>query len=137
MSQQNGSGGLSREQILAAIDLKIEAVEVPEWSGVVYVRAMSGKMRDAFEHSRYRLVNDKVEVIQTNVRASLLAASICDSQGTLLFTKEDIEALGEKNGAVLDRLFDVAQRLSGLRTPEQEERLKNLRAAQSAVSGSN
>jgi hypothetical protein len=133
----NGHGvkALTREQILAAIDVKIEAVDVEEWGGTVYIRNLTGKARDAFESSRYRMNGKEVEIIHANVRAALLAASICDSAGVLQFSSKDIDALGEKNGAVLDRLFDVAQRLSGLRGKDTEERLKNLQTAQSDNSG--
>ena len=131
----NGKSPLSREQILAVMDLKIEAVHVPEWDGTVYVRNMTSKQRDAFERSRFKMVGDKVEMISENTRASLLAASLCDEQGNPLFSMQDVEALGNKNGAVMDRLFDVAQRLSGLRTQEVEDRIKNLRGGQSDVSG--
>ena len=137
MSSSNGhsTGGLSRAEILAAQDMKLEAIEVPEWGGTVYVRNMTGKARDAFERSRFKMVGDKFEVIHANTRASLLAVSICNAQGQLLFTPEDIEALGEKNGAILDRLFDVAQRLSGLRKEDVEARIKNLNSAPSDSSG--
>ena len=125
----NGHGSLTREQILAAVDQKIEAVDVPEWGGTVYVRNLTGKRRDQFERSRYRVVGkgtDKdVEVVTENTRASLLAMTVCDKDGVLVFTEADIEALGEKNGAVLDRLFDVAQRLSGMRPADIVARAKN------------
>lgn len=134
-AKQNGHGSLTREQILAAIDQKIEAVEVPEWGGTVYVRNLTGKARDAFESSRYKMVNGKPEIIHQNTRAALLAASLCNAEGLLIFTQQDIEALGEKNGAVLDRLFDVAQRLAGMRAKDQEERAKNSDSAQNANSG--
>lgn len=133
--KQNGHGGLTREQILAAMDLKIESVDVPEWGGTVYVRNMTGRARDQFESSRYKLIGEKIEILHQNTRAALLAASLCDSKGTLMFSEKDVEALGEKNGAVLDRLFDVAQRLSGLRQKDAEEKLKNSARVQSVNSG--
>lgn len=132
---QNGHAGLTREQILAAVDLKVEAVEVPEWGGTVYLRNLSGKARDQFESTRFRMVNGKAEIIHANTRASLLALSICDAQGNLQMQKSDVEALGEKNGAVLDRLFDVAQHLSGMHPKDLEERTKNLSPAQNDNSG--
>jgi hypothetical protein len=133
----NGKSPLTRDQILAAMDATIEAVDVPEWGGVVHVRNMTGRQRDQFERSRYKMIGDKVEIIHENTRAALLAVSLCDANGTLLFTKEDIEALGEKNGAALDRLFDVAQRLSGLRSQELEDKIKNLKRVPSVDSGTN
>ena len=42
---------LSRDEILAASDLTKELVEVPEWGGSVYVRAMTGTERDSYEES--------------------------------------------------------------------------------------
>ncbi len=118
---------LTREQILAAVDLKIEAVEVPEWDSTVYVRNLTGRARDKFEASRYRLKDKskEVEVIHDNTRAQLLALTLCDEDGKLLFTDADVAALGEKNAAVLDRLFDVARRLSGMRPEDTEDRRKN------------
>lgn len=124
------STGLTREQILGAADRTIEAVEVPEWGGVVHVRSLNGRARDKFDASRFRLKGDQVEMIHDNTRAMLLSLSLCDEAGTLIFSEADIVALGEKNAAVLDRLFDVAQRLSGLRAKDVEVKLKNSAAVQ-------
>lgn len=117
---------LTREQILGARDFTIESMEVPEWGGTVYLRSLKGKGRDAFEGSRVRITDDKkVEMIHDNTRARLLSMTLCDEQGNLIFTEEDVETLGEKNAAVLDKLFDVAQRMSGLRPADVEAKLKN------------
>lgn len=133
-----GKGALTRDQILGAIDLVIEAVFVPEWGGTVYVRNLSGKGRDAFEGSRVRVgENNKVEMVHENTRARLLALAICDEHGALLFSQEDIETLGEKNASALDRLFDVAQRMSGLRPQDLETKVKNSEAAQTVNSSLN
>jgi hypothetical protein len=132
-----GKGGLTRAQILGAIDLVIEPVFVPEWGGTVYVRNLNGKGRDAFEGSRIRIKeNNKVEMVHDNTRARLLALTVCDEAGTLVFSEEDIEALGEKNAATLDKLFDVAQRLSGLRPQDLEQKVKNSGAAPTVNSSS-
>ena len=121
---------LSRDQILSAGDVTIEEVQVPEWGGSVYVRSLNGRARDRFESSRFKLKGDKVEMIHDNTRAVLLSLSLCDEAGTLLFSEADVAALGEKNAAAMDRCFDVAQRLSGLRNKDVEEKLKNSAAVQ-------
>lgn len=135
----NGNGvmrtALTRDQILAATDSVIEAVEVPEWGGLVYVRNLKGRARDQFEGSRYRMKGDKVEVIHENTRAKLLSLCLCDEAGNLLFTEQDVWALGEKNAAVLDRLFETAQRLSALRPKDVEDRVKNSVSSPSDTSG--
>jgi len=122
--------GLSREQILSASDLKIEEVQVPEWGGSVFVQSLNGKARDKFESTRFKLKGDKVEMIHDNTRAVLVSLCACDEAGTLLFSEGDVAALGAKNAAALDRVFDVAQRLSGLRGKDVEEKLKNSAAVQ-------
>jgi len=122
--------GLSREQILSASDLKIEEVQVPEWGGSVFVQSLNGKARDKFESTRFKLKGDTVEMIHDNTRAVLVSLCACDEAGTLLFSEGDVAALGAKNAAALDRVFDVAQRLSGLRGKDVEEKLKNSAAVQ-------
>lgn len=107
---------LTRDQILAADDLKFEVVEVPEWGGSVRVAAMSGAQRDRFEMSI--VVNGKPDA--TNARAKLVAASVVDESGVPVFTLEDIEALGRKSSAALNRIVDVARRLSGIGQDELE-----------------
>ena len=45
--------------------------------------------------------------------------------GALLFTAADVEQLGAKSALALDRVFDVAARLSGFRESDIEELEKN------------
>ena len=132
-----GKAALTKAQILGAVDVKIEEVFVPEWGGSVYVRNLNGRGRDAFEGSRVRIKeNNKVEMIHENTRAKLLSLTVCDAAGELLFTEEDVAALGEKNASALDRLFDVAQRLSALRPADVEAKVKNSGAALAVNSSS-
>jgi hypothetical protein len=132
-----GKGALTREQMLGATDVQIEAVFVPEWGGTVYVRSLPGKGRDQFEGSRVRIKADgKVELVHDNTRARLLALTVCNEAGELLFSEEDVAAIGEKNAAALDRIFDVAQRLSSLRPQDLEQKVKNSVAALTVNSSS-
>jgi hypothetical protein len=50
-----------------------------------------------------------------NATAKLVARCIIDPDTREpMFTQSDVHALGEKSGAALDRVFTVAQRLSGM-----------------------
>jgi hypothetical protein len=109
---------LSRVAILAAVDIHTETVSVPEWGGSVTVRGLTGTERDAFEQRCH-------ETSYANVRAALLAFSLVDENGKRLFSLEDIQALGAKSAAPLDRLFDVARRLSGIGQREVKELVGN------------
>jgi hypothetical protein len=133
----SGKGALTKAQILGAVDVQIEEVFVPEWGGSVYIRNLNGKGRDAFEGSRIRIKdNNKVEMIHDNTRAKLLSLTLCDEAGALLFSEEHVAALGEKNASALDRVFEVAQRLSSLRPADVETKVKNSVAALSVNSSS-
>lgn len=116
-------GVLTREAILAADSLPKELVQVPEWGGDVYVRAMTGAERDSFEAS-FVGADGKVRKLD-NIRAKLCALSICDEGGSRLFSDADIIALGKTSASALQRVFKVAQKLSGLGDDAVEELAKN------------
>jgi len=117
---------LSREAILAANDLPTEDVEVPEWGGAVRVRTLTGAQRDAFEAEIVTTNGRKVERNTYNIRAKLVAAAVVGEDGKLLFSRADVEALGAKSAAALDRVFDAASRLSGISDEDVQELAENL-----------
>lgn len=110
-----GVVALDRDAILEVQDITIEPVEVPEWGGVVYVKALTGNERDAIESSVVAIDGKGQRVLRLdNLRAKTLARAICDPQGKRLFSDADIPALTKKSAAAMQRLFNVAQRLSGM-----------------------
>ena len=111
---------LTKDQIIGANDLKIETLEIAEWGGSVCIRELSGEGRDVFENLLY---GDKGDLL--NLRAKLCAMTICDEKGNMLFTAEDVAALGNKSGTVLDRIFKAAQVLNGLNPGAIEDAEKN------------
>lgn len=127
---------LSGDEILQADDLETREVPVPEWKGSVLVRGLSGRERDAYEASCMverpaigadgKRLRGQMEMHRSllNIRAKLVVRALVNEDGTRIFKDSDAQALGEKNGAVLDRLFDVAAELSGL-TAEDVEELAN------------
>lgn len=107
---------LTRDLILAADDRPLEKVYVPDWRGSVYVRTMSARERDRLELA---VTGKSLD----NIRARFAVATVCDSQGNLLFRSEDAEALGEKSARALDTLAPVIQRLNGITNQDVEELL--------------
>jgi hypothetical protein len=112
---------LSRAEILAAINLPRETVYVPELAGSVLVQGMSGAQRDAWEASLVEGRGKKRRMNTVNIRAKLVAQCCIDEQGARLFTDADMETLGETRVDVLNRLFNVAQRLSGVSDDDVDE----------------
>ena len=123
---------LNKDQILQADDRRTQTVEVPEWGGTVIVKTLSGTERDQFEESILAGVKRDFK----GVRAKLVALSIIGEDGERLFTFEEAELLGEKSSLALDRVFGVAQRLSGFTTKDMEELAENLPEGQSGDSTS-
>jgi hypothetical protein len=121
---------LKRDEILKASDLTFEDVDVPEWGGVVRVRALSGAERDRFEQSCVVQQGKKTKMNMNNIRAKLCALTLVDEAGLRIFSDLDVEALGAKSAAALDRVFDVAQRLSGISDDDLEELEKNSESVQ-------
>lgn len=109
---------LTRDQILGAKDRITERVEVPEWGGDVLVTTISGAARDRFEAA---IIAADGQTDTTNMRAKLVAACVVDEAGDPLFTIEDIEALGRKSAAALERIVKVSQRLNRIGSAEMEE----------------
>ena len=121
---------LNRDAILNAKDFKTEEVEVPEWGGTVLVKGLNGTERDKYEGSLYKQVGNKMVMEKENIRAKLVALSIVDEEGKTLFTTGDVQALGAKSAAALDRVFGVAQKLSKITDNDIEDLAKNSEDAQ-------
>lgn len=131
---------LSRDEILSAIDIRIVQVEVPEWGGSVYVRALTGAQRDQYEESliRWRATKGKqvaATVALGNARAKLVSLALVNEDGEPLFTDRDVAALGEKSAAALERVFDVAAKLSGLQPGDVAELTQSFESGPSGDSG--
>lgn len=116
---------LSRDDILGADDLARELVAVPEWGGDLYVRCLTGAERDRFEAEMLADEEDDQRKRFFNLRARLVVLAVCDEHNLPLFMLNDVEALGRKSAKVLDRLFSVAQRLSGMTREDVEALTKN------------
>lgn len=112
---------LSRDAILSAADLVYEDVEVPEWGGVVRVKALSGRERDKYEASVTERKGKKTSFNLANLRARLVQLATVDEEGKPLFNPRDIEALGKKSAAALDRVFGKALEMAGMTDEDLEE----------------
>ena len=119
---------LTREAILKADDLPTKDVPVPEWGGTVRVRSMTAKDRDAIE-TTIMMARQEGEQSQVNVRARYAAACIVDDAGRPLFSVNDVEMLGEKSGAALDRVYSAVVDLNLIDPAEVEKQAGESSAA--------
>jgi hypothetical protein len=122
---------LSKAQILAAPDIVTEPVKVPEWGGEVLVRSLDGTQRDEYEQSIMVRRGKSKEVNLRNARVKLLVRTIVDSDGELLFSEQEIAALGRKSAAALQRVFEKSAELAGLSDKDLDELTENFDDGQS------
>jgi len=113
---------LTAEQILAKKNYDvIGPIAVPEWEGEVYIRLMSVGQRDSYD----RLFIGKRDTGIQNWRAHLLARTLCDESGNLLFTVDQVDALGEMNAAPCERLWSRAWSHNKMDEKAVEDAAKN------------
>ncbi len=129
-----GKSILTRDDILSSQDLKRELVEMPEWGGDVWIQEMTGVQRDQLEKEFTAYSNTGDGLI--NIRARIAVMTCTDEAGVPLFTAEHSAKLGLKSAAALDRIFEVARRLSGMRREDVEDVVGNLNGTVSGDSSS-
>lgn len=110
--------GLTRSDFIKPRELKHETVEVPELGGTVTVRELTAAERDSFE---WRFTEARESGAAPNLRGMLVARTVVDDEGNRILTDEDADAVGKQSAAWVDRLFAVAQRLSGITGKDVEE----------------
>ncbi len=120
---------LTKEQILQPRRLEVREVDVPEWGegATVHIRELTGNERDVYEGAMVGVEEDEDDPDAIpggsfrGLRAKLVALAMCNAEGESFgFTPAEVEQLGNKGSAVLDRLFKVAQSLSGFDVKESE-----------------
>lgn len=127
---------LTGEQMLAADDVEVHEVDCSDtpWKGIVCLKVMGGTELDAFNQSQIVIRGGKVTQDLSNSRSKLLVRCICDAKGKRLFNDSQIEALGKKNGIVLDRLYAKAREINKLDRVQIEDLKKNSDSTESSDS---
>lgn len=131
----NGDELLSKDEIFGMDDIPVEEVIVPEWKNrKVLVCGLTAAGKNAYQASLLEIKGSSRRVRMENALAKLLVRTIVNRQRQPIFTETDIERLGGKSAAALERLATVANRLSSMDEQENAELVKNSDAAQSGDS---
>lgn len=120
---------LTAEQIYAVDDTQYDEVECPEWGGTVRLRSIRGTQRDAYEASVITTNGTDRKMNLRNARAKLIVLCAVDEAGRLLFSADDVNRLGSKNAAPIDRLFDACRRLAGMTEADVDRLTEDFGAA--------
>jgi len=94
-----------------------ERLELPELGGFVFVKGMTGGERDEFEKS----CRDPKGRLRGNTRARLAVRTVVNEDGSRVFTDDDIQTVGRIRVDVLQKVFNLAQKLSGISDADVEE----------------
>ncbi len=114
-----------REQLKESADVRRAAVIVREWPGepTVYVHELSiPDLVGLGKETRKRMKRDKSRVRHIE---RMVIATVHKEDGTPLFKPEDEEWLGTKGSSGLMRLFNIASKMNGQDTDDDELDLGN------------
>lgn len=115
-------GTLNRDAFLSArAPLPRQTVQIPELGGDVIVQGLTGKQRDQYEASCVIQKKNERRFNLIDARAKLVALSVVDEGGKRLFTDADLPTLSALPAAIVDRIFTVAQKLSGITDQDIDE----------------
>jgi hypothetical protein len=132
---------MTREQILGAVDIAFEDIDlsdIPGW-GTVRIKDLSAAERDRLEAGMVRQQRQpkrgggvvmRQETNLENIRARFCAAAMVGEDMRLLFTEADILALGQKSARALDRIFDRVRARNGLTEEAVNELVENFDSGQ-------
>lgn len=131
---------MSRQNLLEFLTkqgstLPEETLRIEQWDREITLRGLSSRERDLFEAENMRRANAKagngaakrgmIEPDLTNFRARLVSRHIIEGGMRTFANERGEELLGDQPAVVLDRLFAVAQRLSGFTQEDIQELAKN------------
>lgn len=110
-----------KSHILNFDDLQTEIMEVPEWGDVkIEIRGMTGKARANFMRRASSPQGGEVDF--EKFYGELVIATVFDPEsGEQVFEFADRDNINQKSGAAIERIAQVAQRLSGLGSADVED----------------
>jgi hypothetical protein len=138
---KNGPQGLLDFLSSAGSLLPEETAHIEQWGRDVVLRGMTSRERDLFEEEQLRRANRKagngarepggqLQADLTNFRARLVARTIVEDGVRTFANHRGEELLGDQPAVVLEKLFVIARRLSGLSAEDVDALTKNSEPAQ-------
>lgn len=96
-----------RERIFAPRPVRTRAVDMPEWGGTVYVRALSVAETERMDAKILGPDSDKGSMI-----VDMAIATACDESGAPIFTAADADALAALPAAEMRRLYQAGAKFN-------------------------
>jgi len=124
-----------RDKILAAADIPVETVLVPEWEVEVLMKGMTAGDRILLMQNAYDQTTQQINM--AIVYPDVVVSCAHDPKTSEpIFTDSDKSELMKKSSAAIERLASVGLRLSGIGKDEQDAAGKDSSTTQSDDSSS-
>lgn len=119
-----------RDKIRECDDVDREVVDCPEWKCKIEMRSPTSAQTSELEQWASARAPKEDETpdpkrFEGMKEKYIIACAFNPDDGKQIFSEADIEWLKEKSGKVIERLWTVAQRLTGLAEDEAEALGKN------------
>lgn len=112
---------LTKADYLKPAERRIRKVQVPGLGGYAYLRSLTVSEKERWEEGRIEQKGASVRFNAEGTRASLLALTLCSSDGRLLgFTDEEVKALDAQDSLAVEQLYQAACDDNGLNRSDIE-----------------
>lgn len=104
-----------RDTILQADDSKPEPIEIPEWGiekGAAFVKPLDGDSRFKISQLATGAATSKTNIYITE---AYVVEGLVDEDGEQIFSWDDRALLAKKNPEVLERIYRLVVKASGIR----------------------
>lgn len=102
-------------------DIEVHVVPVPEWKRSVRLKVLTAAERDKFEASTVKVTGGRQRMNLDNLRARLVSLCMVNTKGERIVQSGDVERLGKKSSAAVDRLFSKCQEINGFSEKDIED----------------
>ena len=111
-----------KTKIFSTIDIKTQAVDVPEWGVTVHVKTLTGTERAAL-FAKFEELKKRHAEIDSVVWLVLFGTT--DEQGNRLFDDADFPLLAAKSAPALDRIAQAVNKMNGFDAQAVDDAKKN------------
>ncbi len=113
----------SIKDVILKSSIKQEKVELKDLGITVTLQEMDAARMEQYERLIYKIDDDgNLNIDTKNLKSKMVAFSVVDDNGNLIFTAEDVEKLARSRGGVVKKLSDVAGKLNGLYNEEKAKK---------------
>jgi len=114
---------LSRDHLDAVNDRPAVVLEVPEWEGAVYIRALSAGDRDTLD--QHMIEQGDSESAHVTLRCKMVAMALVDHDGNRLYSDDEVAELSAKSNSAINHICKHVMEQNNLSPNKQDDLVGN------------